>query len=90
VLDNARNHHGIDQEKLDGWMINHRLLLMHLPPYSPELNPIEIVWKQAKYHWRRFVTGRKNSCLKRYISSCKKPAQPIKSVLRDYLIFAVT
>lgn len=43
VLDNTRIHHGIDQEKLDNWMINHRLLLMHLPPYSPELNSIEIV-----------------------------------------------
>jgi len=56
VLDNATIHHGIDPEKLDDWLINHRLLLMHLPPYSPELNPIEIVWKQAKYHWRRFAT----------------------------------
>jgi transposase len=63
VLDNARIHHGIGQEKLDDWMINHRLLLMHLPPYSPELNPIEIVWKQAKYHWRRFVSWSKEQLL---------------------------
>ncbi|WP_354670289.1 transposase [Janthinobacterium sp. SUN073] len=27
----------------------------YLPPYSPELNRIEILWKQAKYFWRRFV-----------------------------------
>jgi hypothetical protein len=47
VLDNATIHHGIDPEKLDDWLINHRLVLRHLPPYSPELNPIEIVWKQA-------------------------------------------
>lgn len=59
VLDNARIHHAIDQEKLDDWMIHHHLVLMYLPPYSPELNPIEIVWKQAKYHWRRFVTWTK-------------------------------
>jgi transposase len=59
VLDNATIHHGIDQEKLDDWLINHRLVLMHLPPYSPELNPIEIVWKHAKYHWRRFSTWTK-------------------------------
>ncbi|WP_374762251.1 transposase [Massilia scottii] len=26
-----------------------------LPPYSPELNRIEILWKQAKYFWRKFV-----------------------------------
>ncbi len=56
VLDNARIHHHFDPQKLDEWLIEHRLVLMHLPPYSPELNPIEIVWKQAKYHWRRFVT----------------------------------
>ncbi|WP_255523168.1 transposase [Xenorhabdus sp. PB62.4] len=29
---------------------------LYLPAYSPELNLIEIVWKQAKYHWRRFIT----------------------------------
>ncbi|UIF89276.1 hypothetical protein KAF44_30355 (plasmid) [Cupriavidus necator] len=30
-------------------------------PYSPELNLIEIVWKHAKYHWRRFVTWTKET-----------------------------
>lgn len=59
VLDNASMHHDIPQEKLDEWLVNHRVVLMHLPPYCPELNPIEIVWKQAKYHWRRFVTWSK-------------------------------
>jgi len=63
VLDNAAIHHGIDPEKLDDWLVNHRLVLMHLPPYSPELNPIEIVWKQAKYHWRRFATWTKEQLL---------------------------
>jgi transposase len=29
--------------------------LYYLPPYSPELNRIEILWKHAKYFWRRFV-----------------------------------
>jgi transposase len=36
-------------------------VLFHLPPYSPELNLIEIVWKHAKYHWRRFVTWTKET-----------------------------
>jgi hypothetical protein len=31
------------------------LHLYYLPPYSPELNRIEIVWKHAKYFWRLFV-----------------------------------
>jgi transposase len=39
--------------------LNHALF--YLPPYSPELNLIEIVWKQAKYHWRRFVTWTKET-----------------------------
>ncbi|MDR1661846.1 MAG: transposase [Azoarcus sp.] len=34
--------------------------LCFLPPYSPELNMIEILWKQAKYHWRTFVTWAKD------------------------------
>ncbi|WEF29177.1 hypothetical protein PYR66_05475 [Klebsiella aerogenes] len=29
--------------------------------YGPELNLIEIVWKQAKYHWRRFITWTKDT-----------------------------
>lgn len=59
VLDNASTHHHIDANKLDEWLIEHRLILLHLPPYSPELNLIEILWKHAKYHWRRFVTWSK-------------------------------
>jgi transposase len=56
VLDNARIHHAISQEKLDIWMCDHRFCLCFLPTYSPELNLIEMLWKQAKYHWRRFNT----------------------------------
>lgn len=33
---------------------------MYLPPYSPELNLIEMVWRQAKHHWRKFVTWDKD------------------------------
>ena len=29
--------------------------------HSPELNRIEILWKHAKYHWRRFVTWTKET-----------------------------
>jgi transposase len=37
------------------------MVLFYLPPHSPELNLIEIVWKHAKYHWRRFVTWTKDT-----------------------------
>ena len=39
------------------------LTLYYLPPYSPELNRIEILWTQAKYFWRRFVSLKGNELL---------------------------
>jgi transposase len=27
------------------------LYLLYLPPYSPELNLIEILWREMKYRW---------------------------------------
>ena len=60
VLDNASMHHDTGPEKLDDWLVNHRLVLVHLPPYSPELNLIEMLWREAKYHWRRFETWAKD------------------------------
>jgi transposase len=56
VLDNAGIHKGeIMESKRLEWA-RRGLYLYYLPPYSPELNQIEILWKQAKYFWRRFVT----------------------------------
>ena len=43
VLDNASIHHDIDHETLERWLIEHRMMLFYLPPYSPELNMIEIL-----------------------------------------------
>lgn len=36
--------------------------LIHLPPYGPELNAIELVWRQAKYedYPQRTQTGTKD------------------------------
>mgnify|MGYP002176646801 FL=1 len=59
VMDNASIHHHIDPKVLEEWMVRDRFILLLLPPYSPELNLIEILWKQAKYHWRSFVTWAK-------------------------------
>lgn len=59
VLDNASIHHHIDEEKILAWQTDHQLTLFYLPPYSPELNLIEILWKQAKYQWRKFTTWSK-------------------------------
>lgn len=47
ILDNAQYHHA---RTLKPWLRKHRksLTLLFLPPYSPELNPIERVWKLAR------------------------------------------
>jgi transposase len=47
ILDNARYHHAV---LLKPWIEKHqeRFKLEFLPPYSPELNPIERVWKLAR------------------------------------------
>lgn len=65
ILDNARIHHAISQEQLDIWLCDYGFCLWFLPTYSPELNLIELVWKQAKYHWRRFKTWKAEE-----LSSC--------------------
>ncbi|WP_080415598.1 IS630 family transposase [Burkholderia ubonensis] len=61
VLDNASIHHGIDEATRDRWLIDHKAVLFYLPAYSPELNKIEIVWRQMKFRWRRFVTWTKET-----------------------------
>ena len=61
ILDNARIHHGLDDSLTLRWMKEFNTFLCYLPPYSPELNMIEILWKQAKYHWREFVTWSKGT-----------------------------
>lgn len=55
VLDNASIHRHID-EATRKRLFNAGLILYFIPPYSPELNLIEILWKHAKYHWREFAT----------------------------------
>ncbi|MFT9848085.1 IS630 family transposase [Aneurinibacillus sp. REN35] len=47
ILDNARIHHA---KLLHPFLKQHRhrLFLLFLPPYSPELNPIEKLWRWLK------------------------------------------
>lgn len=54
VLDNARFHHAKINKDFFG-EIKDRLELLFLPAYSPELNPIEFLWKKT----RRDVTHNK-------------------------------
>jgi putative transposase len=45
ILDNFRSHHAdITREYAE----QNRINLVFLPPYSPDLNPIEFIWKSIK------------------------------------------
>lgn len=54
ILDNASAHTSDDfVEKIDEWE-KMGLVIKFLPPYSPELNKIEILWRFIKYKWMPF------------------------------------
>lgn len=36
--------------KVREFAIDYEINLEYLPPYAPELNPVELVWSQLKYH----------------------------------------
>lgn len=50
VMDNASVHRKAVKEASWTWL-GHRVWAWFLPAYSPELNPIEILWKKIKYEW---------------------------------------
>lgn len=54
VIDNASVHRSeLFSSKIGEWE-EKNLFLLYLPPYSPELNKIEILWKHIKYYWLSF------------------------------------
>lgn len=54
IIDNALTHTSNEfNEKLQQWK-ERKLSIYRIPPYSPELNIIEIVWRKIKYEWLPF------------------------------------
>lgn len=54
VLDNASIHKSNKvMERMEQWR-KKDLLLQFIPPYCPELNLIEILWKMMKHFWIKF------------------------------------
>lgn len=51
VIDNAPIHRSVSFAAMIPAWKEKGLSLWFLPPYSPELNLIEILWKQIKYRW---------------------------------------
>jgi transposase len=73
VLDNARYHKA---KELNEFLeeVKDRLELLFLPPYCPDLNPIEMVWRET----RRDVTNN------RYFSSLTEQKQKLLSYWGKY------
>lgn len=87
VLDNAQYHKA---KELQSYMeeIKDRLELLFLPPYSPDLNPIETVWRET----RRNVTHNKyfgslaeqKEVLLRYWQMFQNSSEELKSLTAFY------
>jgi len=54
VVDNASIHRSEEFEDRVPYWKKHGLFIKYLPPYSPELNLIEILWRRIKYDWLPF------------------------------------
>lgn len=83
VLDNARFHHAkINQAFL--CQIKHKLQLLFLPAYSPELNPIESFWKKTRRnvtHNRYFESkNEQRECLMRFFRKFRNPNKILTSL----------
>ena len=67
VLDNASIHTSENfKEQINSWE-EKGLRLFYLPPYSPQLNPIEILWRFMKYNWIEFNAYKSVKNMKNYV-----------------------
>jgi len=82
VIDNVRYHHA---KLLKLWLQKHpKLEIVYLPPYSPELNPIERAWwyMRKKITHNRFVNtlSERKSVFWKMFSHFTKPNEELKNV----------
>lgn len=83
ILDNARYHHAI---MLQSWLARNekKIMLVFLPPYSPDLNAIERVWKMTRRlctHNRYFSTlDELSGIVKRQMKEWAKPNETLKKL----------
>ena len=80
VMDQASVHRSeIFYDKLEEWQQRH-IEIFWLPPYSPELNLIEILWRFMKYEWIEFSAYESWSCLVQYVEKV------LRGFRKDYVI----
>ena len=69
VLDNAPTHTSRKfKEQLKIWE-EKGLRIFFLPPYSPQLNPIEQLWKFMKYYWIELDAYKSVEKMKNYVEN---------------------
>lgn len=74
VLDNASWHKSnLTKSMIDQWEAK-GLYILFLPPKSPHLNKIEILWRKIKYEWLTIRDYRSVSTL----------SKKLKSIFRSY------
>jgi len=83
VLDNARFHHArVNRDFFK--KIRHKLTLLFLPAYAPELNPIEFLWKRTRRdvtHNRYFESlQEQRQCLKMFFRKFNQPNEILKKL----------
>lgn len=83
VLDNAKFHHARINKDFFA-RIKDKLELLFLPAYSPELNPIEYLWKKTRRdvtHNRYFQSHQEQKeVLKEYFRKFRKPNKILTSL----------
>jgi hypothetical protein len=62
-LDNSPLHRSQEFIRHIPRWVKRGLVIKYLPPYSPELNLIEILWRFIKYHWLPFSAYMSFACL---------------------------
>lgn len=67
TIDNASFHTSKKfKANIPKWA-NRGLIIVYLPPYSPQLNIIEILWKHIKYHWIEMDAFKSYSAMREYV-----------------------
>lgn len=80
LIDNASMHtSNAFLENVEKWEAQN-LFIQNIPPYSPELNKIEILWRKIKYEWLDFSAYESFSALKRALNDI------LANIGQDYLI----
>lgn len=67
VLDNASIHTSNKFKEESSKWANRGLTLLYLPPYSPQLNIIEILWRFIKYYWIDIESFKSYKNMKNYV-----------------------